>query len=91
MARSARPRPAGKRRPHGTILGSPGRRFTLEVTATIQQARAWRLITKAGHPRVMPPEGTLITPEQSAAVLIAHLSGDDTGAIWDVSTARARS
>jgi NAD(P)-dependent dehydrogenase (short-subunit alcohol dehydrogenase family) len=32
-------------------------------------------------------EGTLITPEQSAAVLIAHLSGDDTGAIWDVSTA----
>ena len=32
-------------------------------------------------------EGTLITPEQSAAALIAHLSGDDTGAIWDVSTA----
>jgi NAD(P)-dependent dehydrogenase (short-subunit alcohol dehydrogenase family) len=32
-------------------------------------------------------EGTLITPERSAAALIAHLSGDDTGAIWDVSTA----
>ncbi|HEY3955916.1 MAG TPA: SDR family NAD(P)-dependent oxidoreductase [Streptosporangiaceae bacterium] len=29
-------------------------------------------------------EGTLITPERSAAVLIARLSGDDTGAIWDV-------
>jgi NAD(P)-dependent dehydrogenase (short-subunit alcohol dehydrogenase family) len=32
-------------------------------------------------------EGTLITPERSAAALVAHLSGDDTGAIWDVSTA----
>jgi NAD(P)-dependent dehydrogenase (short-subunit alcohol dehydrogenase family) len=32
-------------------------------------------------------EETLITPERSAAALIAHLSGDDTGAIWDVSTA----
>jgi NAD(P)-dependent dehydrogenase (short-subunit alcohol dehydrogenase family) len=32
-------------------------------------------------------EGTLITPEQSAAGLLAHLAGDDTGAIWDVSTA----
>ena len=32
-------------------------------------------------------EGTLITPEHSAAALIAHLPGDDTGAIWDVSTA----
>jgi len=32
-------------------------------------------------------EGTLITPNQSAAALIAHLRGDDTGAIWDVSTA----
>jgi NAD(P)-dependent dehydrogenase (short-subunit alcohol dehydrogenase family) len=31
-------------------------------------------------------QGTLITPEQSAAALIAHLSGDDTGAIWDVSS-----
>ena len=29
-------------------------------------------------------DGTLITPEQSAAVLISRLSGDDTGAIWDV-------
>ena len=36
-------------------------------------------------------EGTLITPEQSAAALIAYLGGDDTGAIWDVSTAPARS
>ena len=32
-------------------------------------------------------EGTLITPEQSAAALLAHLAGHDTGAIWDVSTA----
>jgi len=32
-------------------------------------------------------EGTLITPEHSAAALLAHLAGDDTGAIWDVSTA----
>ena len=36
-------------------------------------------------------EGTLITPQQSAAALIAHLGGDDTGAIWDVSTAHVRS
>jgi NAD(P)-dependent dehydrogenase (short-subunit alcohol dehydrogenase family) len=34
-------------------------------------------------------EGTLITPERSAAALLAHLGGDDTGAIWDVSTAPA--
>jgi NAD(P)-dependent dehydrogenase (short-subunit alcohol dehydrogenase family) len=34
-------------------------------------------------------EGSLITPEQSAAVLLAHLAGDDTGAIWDVRTALA--
>jgi NAD(P)-dependent dehydrogenase (short-subunit alcohol dehydrogenase family) len=32
-------------------------------------------------------EGALITPEHSAAVLIARLAGDDTGEIWDVSTA----
>jgi NAD(P)-dependent dehydrogenase (short-subunit alcohol dehydrogenase family) len=32
-------------------------------------------------------EGTLITPEHSAATLLAHLPGDDTGAIWDVSHA----
>jgi NAD(P)-dependent dehydrogenase (short-subunit alcohol dehydrogenase family) len=32
-------------------------------------------------------EGALITPGHSAAVLLAHLAGDDTGAIWDVSTA----
>jgi NAD(P)-dependent dehydrogenase (short-subunit alcohol dehydrogenase family) len=36
-------------------------------------------------------DGTLITPGQSAATLIAHLSGDDTGAIWDVSAAPVRS
>ena len=34
-------------------------------------------------------EGSLIAPEQSAAVLLAHLASDDTGAIWDVSTAPA--
>ena len=34
--------------------------------------------------------GSLITPGQSAAALIARLSGDDTGAIWDF-TAPARS
>jgi NAD(P)-dependent dehydrogenase (short-subunit alcohol dehydrogenase family) len=32
-------------------------------------------------------EGTLITPEHSAAVLLARLAGEDTGAVWDVSTA----
>jgi NAD(P)-dependent dehydrogenase (short-subunit alcohol dehydrogenase family) len=32
-------------------------------------------------------EGTLITPDHSAAVLLARLAGGDTGAIWDVSTA----
>jgi NAD(P)-dependent dehydrogenase (short-subunit alcohol dehydrogenase family) len=32
-------------------------------------------------------DGALITPQQSAAVLLAHLSGDDTGAIWDFRTA----
>jgi NAD(P)-dependent dehydrogenase (short-subunit alcohol dehydrogenase family) len=36
-------------------------------------------------------EGTLITPRQSAAALIAHLAGDETGAIWDVSTVPVRS
>ena len=36
-------------------------------------------------------EGTLITPRQSAAVLIPHLAGDDTGAIWDASTVPVRS
>jgi NAD(P)-dependent dehydrogenase (short-subunit alcohol dehydrogenase family) len=35
-------------------------------------------------------DGTLITPEQSAATLIAHLAGGDTGAIWDAATAPAR-
>jgi NAD(P)-dependent dehydrogenase (short-subunit alcohol dehydrogenase family) len=32
-------------------------------------------------------EGSLITPEHSAAGLLAYLAGDDTGAVWDVSTA----
>ena len=32
-------------------------------------------------------EGSLITPEHSAAALLAYLDRDDTGAIWDVSTA----
>ena len=31
-------------------------------------------------------EGSLITPEHSAAALLAHLADDDTGSIWDVST-----
>jgi NAD(P)-dependent dehydrogenase (short-subunit alcohol dehydrogenase family) len=35
-------------------------------------------------------EGTLITPEHSAAALLAHLAGDDTGTVWDVSTAPVR-
>jgi NAD(P)-dependent dehydrogenase (short-subunit alcohol dehydrogenase family) len=34
-------------------------------------------------------EGTLITPEHSASVLLALLASDDTGAIWDVSTVPA--
>jgi NAD(P)-dependent dehydrogenase (short-subunit alcohol dehydrogenase family) len=29
-------------------------------------------------------EGTLITPERSAATLLTRLASDDTGAIWDV-------
>jgi NAD(P)-dependent dehydrogenase (short-subunit alcohol dehydrogenase family) len=36
-------------------------------------------------------EGTLITPEQSATALVAHLATGETGAIWDVSTVPARS
>ncbi|MGH3219568.1 MAG: hypothetical protein ACRDPY_12810 [Streptosporangiaceae bacterium] len=35
-------------------------------------------------------DGTLITPEHSAAALIARLSGDDTGTIWDVNAAPVR-
>jgi gluconate 5-dehydrogenase/3-oxoacyl-[acyl-carrier protein] reductase len=34
-------------------------------------------------------EGALLTPEHSAMVLLSHLGGDDTGEIWDVSTAPA--
>jgi NAD(P)-dependent dehydrogenase (short-subunit alcohol dehydrogenase family) len=32
-------------------------------------------------------EDALLTPEHSAMVLLSHLGGDDTGEIWDVSTA----
>lgn len=35
-------------------------------------------------------EGTLITPERSAAALIAHLAGEESGSIWDVSDASTR-
>jgi NAD(P)-dependent dehydrogenase (short-subunit alcohol dehydrogenase family) len=35
-------------------------------------------------------EGALISPERSAAALLGYLSGDDTGAIWDISAAPAR-
>ena len=35
-------------------------------------------------------DGILITPEHSAAALLVHLAGDDTGAIWDVSVAPVR-
>jgi NAD(P)-dependent dehydrogenase (short-subunit alcohol dehydrogenase family) len=35
-------------------------------------------------------EGALITPERSASALIAHLGGDDSGSVWDVSDASAR-
>jgi NAD(P)-dependent dehydrogenase (short-subunit alcohol dehydrogenase family) len=35
-------------------------------------------------------DGALITAEHSAAALLAHLAGDETGAIWDVSTAPAQ-
>ena len=35
-------------------------------------------------------DGALITPEQSATALIAHLSRDDSGSIWDVSDAPVR-
>ena len=35
-------------------------------------------------------EGVLITPEPSAAAMIAHLGGDDSGSVWDVSDASAR-
>ena len=35
-------------------------------------------------------EGALIPPERSAAALIAHLGGDDTGSVWDVNDASAR-
>jgi NAD(P)-dependent dehydrogenase (short-subunit alcohol dehydrogenase family) len=31
-------------------------------------------------------QGSLITAEHSAAALLTHLAGQDTGAIWDVSS-----
>ena len=34
-------------------------------------------------------EGILITPEHTAGVLLAHLAGNDTGAIWDVGASPA--
>jgi NAD(P)-dependent dehydrogenase (short-subunit alcohol dehydrogenase family) len=37
------------------------------------------------HERFNRMAGALITPDKSAAGLIARLSGDDTGAIWEVS------
>ena len=40
MARPASASSGREARPGGTILVPPGRRFTLEVTATILQARA---------------------------------------------------
>ena len=62
------------------------------MQAWIRQQDPERIGT-AAHERFSQnfAEGTLITPEQSAAALIAYLGGDDTGAIWDVSTAPARS
>jgi NAD(P)-dependent dehydrogenase (short-subunit alcohol dehydrogenase family) len=35
-------------------------------------------------------EGALVTPERSAAAMIAHLGGNDSGSDWDVSDASAR-
>jgi NAD(P)-dependent dehydrogenase (short-subunit alcohol dehydrogenase family) len=35
-------------------------------------------------------EGALITPERSAAALITHLGGDDTGSVWGFSDASTR-
>ena len=36
---------------------------------------------------VAPRDGMVHGSAQSAAAFIAHLSGDDTGAIWDVGAA----
>jgi NAD(P)-dependent dehydrogenase (short-subunit alcohol dehydrogenase family) len=62
------------------------------MQAWIRQQDPGRIGT-AAHERFNQnfADGTLITPGQSAAVLLAHLRGDDTGAVWDVSTAPARS
>jgi len=36
-------------------------------------------------------QGVPVTPAQSAEALIAHLSGDETGAIWNFTPAPAAS
>jgi len=36
-------------------------------------------------------DGQVLTPAQSAKALIAHLSGDETGAIWNFTSASAAS
>jgi NAD(P)-dependent dehydrogenase (short-subunit alcohol dehydrogenase family) len=62
------------------------------MQAWIRQQDPGRIGT-AAHERFNQnfADGALITPEQSAAALLTHLGGDDTGVIWDVSTAPARS
>jgi NAD(P)-dependent dehydrogenase (short-subunit alcohol dehydrogenase family) len=62
------------------------------MQAWIRQQDPGRIGT-AAHERFNQSfaDGTLITAGQSAAALLAHLGGDDTGAIWDVSTAAVRS
>jgi NAD(P)-dependent dehydrogenase (short-subunit alcohol dehydrogenase family) len=62
------------------------------MQARIRQQHPGRVGT-AAHERFNQnsADGALITPGQSAAALIARLGGDETGAIWDFSTAAARS
>jgi NAD(P)-dependent dehydrogenase (short-subunit alcohol dehydrogenase family) len=78
-------------------LGDEERRDAAAVAA-VGTARADILVNNAATVEPIGPtaaerfsknfaQGNLLTPGQSAAALIAHLSGDDTGAIWDVSTA----
>jgi NAD(P)-dependent dehydrogenase (short-subunit alcohol dehydrogenase family) len=69
----------------------PGRVDTAMGTYIGQQDR--ERIGAALHDFFNDTERPKITPEQSAAGLIAHLrlSGDGTGAIWDVSDAPVRS
>jgi NAD(P)-dependent dehydrogenase (short-subunit alcohol dehydrogenase family) len=63
-----------------------------EMQAWIRQQDPRRIGTMA-HERFNQnfAAGSLITPGQSAASLIARLSGDDTGTIWDYSAVPARS